>query len=104
MSFDAAALRKAVGSAVRSLKQKGVKTLAWWLAGGDAASSIEAAVEGAILGNFEPDAQDPSSECEVARSVFLVVAPSITDRNPQRLSSAEESWPNAQNFTREPGQ
>src|ERR1700690_1251369 len=29
--FDAGALRKAVGSAVRVLKQKGVKKLAWWL-------------------------------------------------------------------------
>src|SRR5580698_4206649 len=47
-NFD---LRKAVGTVVRVLKQKGVKKFAWWLNGGDA----EAAVEGAILGNFEPD-------------------------------------------------
>src|SRR5580698_4695528 len=30
-AFDTASLRRAVGSAVRTLKQKGVKTLAWWL-------------------------------------------------------------------------
>src|SRR5216683_5227571 len=46
--FDAAALRKAVGSAVRALKQKGVKRLAWMLEGG----SVEAVVEGAILGSY----------------------------------------------------
>ena len=32
--FDAAVLRRAVGTVVRALKQKGVKKLAWWLAGG----------------------------------------------------------------------
>jgi leucyl aminopeptidase len=47
-SFD---LRKAVATVTRALKQKGVKTLAWFLNGADP----EAAVEGAILGNFEPD-------------------------------------------------
>src|SRR5258706_4187787 len=41
-SFDAASLRKTVASVVRAVKQKGVKTLGWWLADGDA----EAAVEG----------------------------------------------------------
>ena len=58
-AFDAAALRKAAGSTVRTLKQKGVKTLAWWLAEGD---DPAAAVEGAILGNFEPDVHKTSSK------------------------------------------
>src|SRR5438105_2971857 len=34
-AFDSAALRRAVGATVRTLKQKGVKTLAWWLGAGD---------------------------------------------------------------------
>src|SRR5580658_3180723 len=67
---DAAGLRRAVGATVRSLKQKGVKTLAWWLADGDAA----AAVEGAILGNFEPDQHKTSSKDTKALEVFLLVA------------------------------
>ena len=46
--FDSAALRKTVGAVVREVKQKGVKVLAWWLNG----ESAEAAVEGALLGNF----------------------------------------------------
>src|SRR5258706_3392265 len=50
-AFDSASLRKAAGAVVRALKGKGVKSLAWWLNGGD----VEAAVEGALLGNFEPD-------------------------------------------------
>ncbi len=44
-------LRRATAAAVRALKQKGVKKLAWWLNGGDP----EAAAEGAMIGNFEPD-------------------------------------------------
>ncbi|MGH9559583.1 MAG: leucyl aminopeptidase, partial [Bryobacteraceae bacterium] len=47
-SFD---LRRAAAVAVRALKEKGVKKLAWWLNGAD----VEAAVEGALLDNFEPD-------------------------------------------------
>src|ERR1700680_1682196 len=35
-AFDSASLRKAAGSAVRSLKQKGVKSLAWLTQGTDA--------------------------------------------------------------------
>jgi leucyl aminopeptidase len=67
--FDATALRRAVGSTVRSLKQKGVKYLAWCLSGGDAA----AAVEGAILGNFEPDIHKTSSKESKSLDVFSVV-------------------------------
>jgi len=57
-AFDAAALRRAVGATVRVLKQKGVQSLAWLLAGSDA----DAAVEGALLGNFEPDQHKSTRE------------------------------------------
>ena len=60
-AFDSAALRKAAGSTVRSLKQKGVKTLAWWLASG---GRRPPSVEGALLGNFEPDRYKTSSEAK----------------------------------------
>ncbi len=68
--FDSAALRKVVGAVVREVKQKGVKVLAWWLDGG----SAEATVEGAVLGNFEPDRHKPSSEAK-SLEAFHVVAP-----------------------------
>src|SRR5258708_28860422 len=73
--FDARALRGAAGGAVRALKQKGVKRLAWWHAGGDAA----AAVEGAILGNFEPDRNKPSSDAKPLESFTLVTAADSAD-------------------------
>lgn len=94
-SFDASALRKAVGAAVRSLKQKGVKTLAWWLAEGDAA----AAVEGAILGNFEPDRLKTSSKESKALGKFSLLVPAAT----AEIQSAFErgkALAEAQNFTR----
>jgi leucyl aminopeptidase len=54
--FDAAGARRLAGAAVRHLKAKSVKKVAFVLdpefAGDDFAS---AAVEGAVLGNFEPD-------------------------------------------------
>jgi leucyl aminopeptidase len=66
---DPAALRRATGSTVRTLKQKGVKRLAWWLAPGDDAA---AAVEGAILGGFEPDQHKPSTDAKPLESFFVV--------------------------------
>src|SRR5450759_3565301 len=54
--FDAAEMRRLSGTAVRYLKAKSIKTVAIALdpefSGGDFAS---AAIEGAILGDFEPD-------------------------------------------------
>src|SRR5271169_2581012 len=68
--FDSGALRKAAGSTVRTLKQKGVKTLAWLLEGRDA----EAAVEGALLGNFEPDQHKTTSDCKSLGAFHVVAA------------------------------
>ena len=94
-AFDPAALRRAVGSTVRSLKQKGVKTLAWWLSDADAA----AAVEGAILGNFEPDQHKTSSKESKALEAFLLV----TASSPETQAGFERGkiLADAQNFTRE---
>ena len=65
--LDAAGVRRAAGSAVRALKSKGVKRLAWWLDGSDA----EAVVEGALLGNFEPDRYKTSSDAKPLESFHL---------------------------------
>jgi len=90
--FDPAVLRRAVGTAVRALKQKGVKKLAWWLGEGDA----EAAVEGAILGNFEPDRYKTSSDAKPLEA-FLLIAPESARAAFERGTILAE----AQNFARE---
>jgi leucyl aminopeptidase len=94
-AFDAAALRRAVGSAVRALKQKGVKTLAWWLQDGDAA----AVIEGAILGNFEPDVHKTSSKESKPLESFLVVA--SASEEVQAAFERGKILAESQNFTRE---
>src|SRR5690348_3089429 len=54
--FDAAELRKVTGVAVRHLKSKSIKNIAVILESGfEGQEFVTAAVEGAILGNFEPD-------------------------------------------------
>ena len=90
--FDAPALRRAVGSVVRALKQKGVKKLAWLLADGDP----EAAVEGAILGNFEPDRHKPSTDAK-SLDAFILIAPETARAAFERGKILGDS----QNFTRE---
>ena len=96
-TFDAAALRKAVGTVVRALKQKGVKKLAWMLANG----SAEAAVEGAILGNYEPDMHKPSSEAKPLE-VFDLVAEAKSAALDQALQRGV-ILAEAQNFARDLG-
>jgi leucyl aminopeptidase len=90
--FDAAALRRAVGSAVRALKAKGVKKLAWLLAGGDA----EAAVEGAILADFEPDHHKSKREAKNLETFVLLAGESVRAAAERGIVLAE-----SQNFTRE---
>ena len=90
--YDAAVLRRSVGTSVRALKQKGVKKLAWFLSGGDA----EAAVEGAILGNFEPDRYKTSSDAKSLES-FVLIAPDSAKAAFDRGKILGD----AQNFTRE---
>jgi len=94
-AFDSAALRKAASSTARALKQKGVKTLAWWLSSGDPA----AVIEGAFLGNFEPDRHKPSSEAKSLEAFHVVAA-----ANGAELEQAAERGRilgEAQNFTRD---
>ncbi len=73
--FQPAVLRKAVGAAARKLRGKGVRRVAIHL--GEAASSdpfAAAAVEGALLGDFEPDQHKTGKDKEDKALVELVVS------------------------------
>jgi leucyl aminopeptidase len=89
---DAAVLRRAVGATVRAVKPKGVKKLAWWLPSGDA----DAAVEGALLGNYEPDRYKTSND-KKSLEAFHVIAPADAAAAVERGRILGE----AQNLTRE---
>ena len=99
--FDAAALRKAVGTVVRAVKQKGVKKLAWMLSGDNDTITAEAAVEGAILGNYEPIMNKPSSDAKPLESFSLVAATKSADL--EAALGRGVVLGEAQNFTRDLG-
>ncbi|HWE06431.1 MAG TPA: leucyl aminopeptidase [Rhizomicrobium sp.] len=70
--FDAAEMRRLVSAAVRMLKPKGVKRVAVVLEGSFAGADFTAAaVEGAILGDFEPD-RYKGGEKKALESVAIV--------------------------------
>jgi leucyl aminopeptidase len=97
--FDPAELRRVAGAAVRHLKSKSVKTIALALdpehADGEYAA---AAVEGAILGEFEPDRYKTDDDKKFVEA-FAVAAPGgaaeLDDAIARGRILAE-----AQNFTR----
>ena len=98
--FDFSALRRTVASTARTLKQKGVKTLACGLAGENIQSAAEAAVEGAILGEFEPDRYKTSTKESKSLDAFQVIASS----DGAQLASAIDRGrilAEAQNFARD---
>ena len=99
--FNAAELRKAVGAAIRHLKSKSIKDAAIWLdaaqAGGD---YVSAAVEGAILGNFETDRYKTDKKDVKSVERFTVV---VAGGGPHLEAAVERGRiiAEAQNFTRE---
>jgi len=97
--FDAAELRKLVAASVRFLKKKKVLSAAVLLEGiRTGAEFASAAVEGAILGDFEPDRHKTGND-KTALASFTVVCPNGTadlDAAVLRGQVLAES----QNFTR----
>ena len=95
--FDPAGLRRLTGAAVRHLKSKSVKRIALALDPAFAnAENASAAVEGAILGDFEPDRYKTGDDKKSVES-FTVVSGS------EDLANAVERGRilgEAQNFTR----
>jgi leucyl aminopeptidase len=102
--FTPARLRQAAGVAVRELKSKGVKLLAFLPAGAfDAGEQIQAIAEGAILALYEPDAYKTEDKSTDGLEELVVLA------DPKRQDWMERGRiiAEAQNFARglinEPG-
>ena len=93
-------LRKLAGAAVRHLKSKSVKRIALALESGHARPEFAAAaVEGAILGDFEPDRYKTGDD---KKSVDAFTVAAGDGRRPGgRRPSAAGSSAEAQNFTRD---
>jgi leucyl aminopeptidase len=98
--FSSSELRKLSGAAVRALKAKDLKSFAFVMPGGivDAAKSI---VEGALVGNFDPDYYK-SDRKEQKIQELVIVAPKGS--NQRSLTTAVEQGSiigESQNFTRD---
>ena len=99
-SFSSSELRKLAGAAVRTLKAKDLKSFAFLLPIGveDAAKSI---VEGAFVGNFDPDYYKSDRKEQKIEELTIVAAKGANQRS---LNSAMEQGRiigEAQNFTRD---
>jgi leucyl aminopeptidase len=91
--FDPNAARKLAGISVRHLKQKSVKKIAFSIENGDNFATF--AVEGALLGNFEPDRYRTGNDKKSVES--FAIAGQVSDAAVEKGRIIGE----AQNLTRE---
>jgi leucyl aminopeptidase len=98
--FNAAELRRAVGAAIRHLKSKSITDAAIWLDAAQASPDyVAAAVEGAILGDFETDRYKTDKKDAKTVKRFTVAA----EGGPHLDTAVERGRivAEAQNFARE---
>ncbi len=110
-NFSAYELRKLAGTAVRFLKPKGIRSFAFvapQLASG-ATEPVTATVEGAFVGNFDPDKYKSDRKDQRIDELTVVAAPAlsaaVSDRRQngtlQRALDEARIIGESQNFTRE---
>ena len=100
--FDAALLRRVAGAAVRKYRSKAVKRMALYLAEGmQTAATVGAAIEGALLGDYDPDRYKTDEKKNDKRlEAFSIAAPG----GAAELDQAHErgrTLAEAQNFARD---
>jgi leucyl aminopeptidase len=99
-SFCASDLRKLAGAAVRALKPRNLRSLAFVVPEQIAAEdAVRAIVEGAIVGNFDPDTYKSDRKDQSVESVTVVASGNQTQV--QRAMDEARIVGESQNFTRE---
>jgi leucyl aminopeptidase len=103
--FDPAEVRKLTGTALRFLKPKGIKSIAFAPEAGNATPDVlAAAVEGALLGDFEPDRHKTSNDRKSVDSFAVAAAASPeSDAAIARGRIVGESTNFARDLINEPG-
>ena len=99
-SFSASELRKLAGAAVRALKPRSVRSFAFALPEGIAAEeAVKAIIEGALVGNFDPDTYKSDRKDQNVESVTVVASgdQAVLQRALEEATVVAES----QNFTRQ---
>jgi len=100
-AFTSAELRKVAGAAVRYLKAKDLKSFAFALSLRDGAeNAVKSMVEGAVVGNFEPDYYK-SDRKEQKIEELAIVVPKGNDRSLKTAMDQGCIIGEAQNFTRD---
>ena len=103
-SFSSYQLRKLAGAAVRSLKSKDLTTFAFaapnWRSGSqeDAVKSI---VEGALVGNFDPDYYKSDREEQKIEELVIISSQGASPRSLKTAMERGRIIGEAQNFTRD---
>jgi leucyl aminopeptidase len=98
--FAAADLRKLAGAAVRALKSKGLRSLAFLAPDGvDAAEAVKALVEGAFVGNFDSDTYKSDRKDQKIDSLTVVARGDQSGL--QKAMDEARVLGEAQNFTRD---
>jgi leucyl aminopeptidase len=98
--FSASELRKLAGAAVRALKPRSLRSLAFVLPGEiPAQEAVKAIVEGAIVGDFDPDTYKSDRKDQKVES--LTVVASGDQASLQRAMDEGRILGESQNFTRE---
>jgi leucyl aminopeptidase len=99
-NFSASELRKVAGAAVRALKPRNLRSLAFVVPDQIAAEdAIKATVEGAIVGDFDPDTYKSDRRDQTVESITVVA--SGNQNSLQRAMDEARIVADAQNFTRE---
>ncbi|HEX6803494.1 MAG TPA: leucyl aminopeptidase [Terriglobales bacterium] len=97
--FSASELRKAAGAAVRALKPRSLRRLAFVVPDGvPAEAAVRAVVEGALVGDFDPDVYKSDRKDQKVESLTVVAS---GDQNAlQRALDEARIVAESQNFTR----
>jgi leucyl aminopeptidase len=102
--FSASELRKLAGAAVRALKPRSLRSLAFVLPEEiPAPDAVEAVVEGAIIGNFDPDAYKSDRKDQSVESLTVVASNQASGDSAslQRALDEAQILAESQNLTRE---
>jgi leucyl aminopeptidase len=104
-NFSAAELRKLAGAAVRTLKSKSIRSFAFALPekGVSAAEGVRAIVEGAFVGNFDPDYYKSDRKEQKIDAVTIVVRKDVQggEKVFESALQAGRIVAESQNFTRD---
>jgi leucyl aminopeptidase len=100
-SFSSSELRKLAGVAVRSLKAKELKSFAFAAPGSGAEDAVKAIVEGAFVGNFDPDYYKSDRKEQKIEELVIVAPPGANQRSLKAAMEQGRIIGEAQNFTRD---